>query len=296
MVYLMPIKEKYVTFEPSSIETIDSALYDWVNNSLNLYTSTNRGWEKVPTIWLGTERAYQVKNNKELRDDEDRLILPIITVSRDSIVKDMSFRGSFWSNFPERNDYGGGTITISRRIEQEKTRNIVNAALAREAGNGANIEGRAIVPTEASVLDNINPVIESVTIPAPVYITVMYDINLKTEYQQQMNDLTQPFITKIGQINSFFISKDGHRYEAFVEQDFAETKNIKDLGEDERLFETNVKIKVLGFLIGEGMNRERPKATIRQNRVRVRVSRERVSLGDKIIFDGLAEGEKDYIE
>ena len=63
-------------------------------------------------------------------------------------------------------------------------------------------------------------------------------------------------------INSFFITKDGHKYEAFVEQDFAETKNIKDLGEDERLFETNIKIKVLGHLVGEGKNREKPKITI----------------------------------
>jgi hypothetical protein len=36
-----------------------------------------------------------------------------------------------------------------------------------------------------------------------------------------MNELLQPFITFNGGINYFLISRDGHRYEAFVEQDFA---------------------------------------------------------------------------
>ena len=47
------------------------------------------------------------------------------------------------------------------------------------------------------------------------------------------------------------------------------------MGEDERLFETNIKIKVLGFLIGEGKNREKPKVTVRENIVKVKIGRER---------------------
>ena len=54
------------------------------------------------------------------------------------------------------------------------------------------------------------------------------------------------------------------------------------MGEEERMFETKVQIKVLGYLIGEGDNREKPKVTIRENRVQVRISRERVITGDKI--------------
>jgi len=48
------------------------------------------------------------------------------------------------------------------------------------------------------------------------------------------------------------------------------------------VFETKVQIKVQGYLVGEGDNREKPKAIIRESRVKVRISRERVVVGDKI--------------
>ena len=58
--------EKDLEFMPSTIETIDTSFYEWVNQSLNISVTTNKGWEKVPVLWLTAERAFQVKNNKEL--------------------------------------------------------------------------------------------------------------------------------------------------------------------------------------------------------------------------------------
>ncbi len=50
--------------------------------------------------------------------------------------------------------------------------------------------------------DNNKIVYEELTIPIPVYVTVMYTIVLRTEYQQQMNDLVSPFISVTGNRNS----------------------------------------------------------------------------------------------
>ena len=110
----------------------------------------------------------------------------------------------------------------------------------------------------------------------------MYTITLRSEYQQQMNDLSQPFITTTGNINSFVLKHDNHKYEAFIQPDFSETKNLDNLAEEERMFEIKVQIKVQGYLVGEGLNREKPKITIRENRVKIRISRERVMIGDEI--------------
>ena len=74
--------EKVTTFDPSTLETIDNAVYNFVNEIVDAHTSTNTGWSKVPVLWLGTERPYQVKNNKELRDKVGKLKLPLITVTR----------------------------------------------------------------------------------------------------------------------------------------------------------------------------------------------------------------------
>jgi hypothetical protein len=282
----MPHKE--IIFEPSTIETIDTGLYNWVDSTLGLHTNTNKGWKKVPVIWLGTERAYQIKKHKDLRNSDNRLKLPIIAVNRESISKDPSFKGNFQAHAQELKGHQGGTVTIFKKIQQEKTRNFVNSDFKRKYKSKHNETGRQRA-------DSFKPstVYQEISIPAPTYISVMYNISLRTEYQLQMNDLIAPFITKTGQINSFFFKQDQYRYEAFIQPDFTETKNIKDLAEDERMFETTVQIKVLGYLIGEGANREKPKVTIRENIVKARVSNERVLIGDKIPWK---EKDNDYRE
>ena len=113
----MPVNETSV--EPSSIENIDTGLYEWVKD-LALSTTTNDGFKPVPVLWLGTERAYQIKNNKEIRDSAGKLKLPLITVNRDSMTKDPQFKGAFQANMYENSDFKGGTITIKRRIKQDK--------------------------------------------------------------------------------------------------------------------------------------------------------------------------------
>lgn len=282
MEYSMP--NKVETLEPSTIETIDLGMYNYINESLDLHTTTNAGFKKAPVIWLGTDRLSQVKNNKEIRDSVGKLKLPLITINRDSINKDPSFKGSFQAHMYEVGDYKGGVITRARRIGQEKTRNHANAKVAR-AKNNASETGK---PN-----DNQKIVYEFLTSPIPTYVTVMYSITLRTEYQQQMNDLMTPFFTRTGQLNSFLFDHDGHRYEAFIDGNFTENKNTTALNEDERTFETKINIKVLGYLIGDGVNREKPQITVRENVVEVKISRERVITGDKAPWK---KKDKDYRE
>ena len=110
----MPAKE--IPFIPSTIENIDTALYEWAS-SLQLVTNTNDGLKEAPVLWLGTERSYQIKNNKEIRDSVGKLKLPLITINRDSVTKDPNFKGAFQASLEETNDYRGGAITIRRRIK-----------------------------------------------------------------------------------------------------------------------------------------------------------------------------------
>ena len=51
---------------PSTIEDIDAAMLDYINNTLNISTETNKGFEKVPVIWVAAERAAQIKQIKDL--------------------------------------------------------------------------------------------------------------------------------------------------------------------------------------------------------------------------------------
>ena len=50
-------KKPDIVFEPSTIENVDLAIYNWLNQKMDLYTETNRGWNKVPVIWINGERS-----------------------------------------------------------------------------------------------------------------------------------------------------------------------------------------------------------------------------------------------
>lgn len=262
-------------------------MYEWVKDTLDLHTTTNTGYKKVPVIWLGAERSFQVKGNKELRNSDDRLRLPIIAVTRESVAKDPSFKGAFQAHYYQENDYKGGVVTIYRKINQKKHAAHRNAQFTK--GNKNKRSTGRLPPSRAKE----RVLYQQITIPVPSYVTVMYNIILRTEYQQQMNDLVSPFISRTGNINSFFFERNNYKYESFIQQDFTETKNIKDLGEDERMFETSVQIKVLGYLIGNDNNSERPKVVIRENAVRTVISNERVILGDKVPWK---DKDNDYTE
>ena len=116
---------------------------------------------------------------------------------------------------------------------------------------------------------NKKVVIKSLSIPIPIYVNIDYKITLKSEYQQQMNEMLAPFIARTGQINAFTMTRNGHLYEAFIDQGFAQANNVNDLQEEMRMYTSEVTIKVLGYLIGEGDNDDRPIVAIHENAVEV---------------------------
>jgi len=274
---------KEVSFMPSTVETIDQALFNFVDEGLNLFTTTNKGRVKVPVLWVSAERAHQIKNKRDIRDNNGVLKLPLITIERESLTKDPAFRGTWQAHMP---DFGRGfhrirrvNVPAARRINQEKTSNFANAFSARKRGADNDVGiGQLNFPMRTK---RKNPlVVETVYQPIPIWVSAMYSLKLRTSYIQQMNDLTQPFYTITGQANSFFITHEGHRYEGFVEGDFGKTNNVSDMGEEERTYITDVKLKILGYLMGEGSNDERPKLTVVQNFVDIKIPRERVIVGD----------------
>lgn len=260
---------KEVELMPSSLETVDGALYEYINEKLNIYATTNKGWKKVPVIWVSAERAFQIKNDKDLRDSKGVLKLPIMTIERTSVTKSSDRKGSIYANIPVASTPAGGTITIAQRIKQDKTANFARAMAKRK-------KGQINFPRK-----NDKVVYETITIPLPTYIDVEYEIVIETEYQQQMNDIIAPFITRTGQINYFHVRKDGHMYEGFVDEGFSLDNNAASLDEDARSYKTTIPIKVLGYVMGDGDNANRPKIVKRENAVEFRITRERVMLEDE---------------
>lgn len=261
---------KKIHFEPSTIESIDTAVYEYVSK-LKLSTDTNEGFVQVPVVWGTSERSFLSKREPLDRDNQGLLKLPVITIRRTGLEKSLSSKGVFQGNVPENPDEQGGSLVVSRVINQEKTDAYAESLRKRTTlGRGAGIVSNKTV-------------YRTVSAPMPVNVEMSYDITIKTEYQQQMNDLVLPFATKTGTINYVKLKSNGHRYEGFIDGQFASQDNLSDYTTDERKFETIIKFRVIGYLVGQDKNREKPHYSIRENFVEVKIPRESVVVDPKEI-------------
>ena len=147
---------------------------------------------KVPVIWASAERAFQVKNDKEYRDNEGLIILPAITIERTGVEKNLTEKALITEicSLSKLSQRKGGSLVIARRIKQDKTSNFANADANRRYND--RVAPKFVrTPTKKVVY-------ETVSVPPIVYVSVNYTIKIRTEYQQQMNELVQPFVTRTG--------------------------------------------------------------------------------------------------
>ena len=245
-----------IPFFPSTIENIDFAVYDYFKNNFDISTKTNKGFTKVPLRWSMPERSLL---SKEEPRKEGVFELPVITISRENINKSKSFKGSFYGNVPPDNT--GASITLGRRITQEVTKKFAAASSLKKTNNRfSNLR-----------FNNKKVVYEFFNIPQIVHLTLNYSLTLTSNYQEQMNDMVAPLIARPGNLNYIIINKNNHSYELFIEESFSQKDTKSNLSEEERLYETTVNFKVLGYLFGEDKNEKKNFISLKQNFVDIRI-------------------------
>jgi len=257
----------------SDLEDVDFAVYKFVDETLDIQAQTNKGFKKVPVIWAGQERAHNIKNNNINRDKSGMIILPVISIERTSVKKDEDSRVIPYAKVDPVGDLKGGYLTVNRVIKQDKTSNFARADAHRK-------EGQINFPIYRNK-KNKKIVYETLTIPIPIYVNIGYKIVLRTEYQEQMNDLLTPFIRVSNAHKRVIIENNSNQYEAFIQEDYAIDNNISGYEADERKYETSLDINVFGYLIGDGKNQKQPRVVRRENQVQIRFARERIVVQDE---------------
>ena len=251
----------------SSIENVDFAIYDWLDKELNLFCSTKDGIKKTPVLWVTPERAFQIKQNKEFRDINGTINPPLITIERTGILKDVKNNGTYYTNLPPKNN----RHLISKRINQKKTSEFARADYEKKYG----------LVQFARPKKNQKIVYEFKSMLLPVYATFTYNISVFTQFQQQMNELLQPFLSKTGSTRYFVIEKDGYKYEGFIEGTIDSKNNIANMEEEERKYISNITIKILGNLISDGLNQDDTIIKTFENAVELKIPREAVVLEER---------------
>jgi hypothetical protein len=259
----------------SSFESIDYAVYDWLDKELNLFCLTKDGSKKVPVIWVTPERSFQIKNNKELRETNGAINPPIITIERSGIEKDQKNATNFYANLPPNN----GRL-ISRRINQKKTSEFANADFKRKYGNINFVKPRG----------NEKIVYEYKNMLLPVYVVIKYSINIFTQFQQQMNEVVQPFVSRTGSTRYFTIKRDNYTYECFIEPNIETKNNINAMEEEERRFFSTITLRVVGNIVSDGINEIDSVIKTYENAVEIKIPRENVIVAkeEKIVTKSVA--------
>ena len=261
-------------FNPSTLEDVDTAFFNFLNDDLNIFCDTNEGFHKVPVIFASPERSFQIKDNPELRPNGRTLEYPMISIVRGTVVNNPQNKGKYGVYIPPY--YGfykkGGSIPIARRVNQEKTRERANL-LAKKRFNQTNFP-----------FDNDKIVYDTLYVPQPTYVEVSYEVKLIAEYQSQMNQMMEAFMGNLSTPVAFNIKHNGHTYEAFGDETFSNEGNSGGLGLEERIFKSSTNITVLGYIIGANKNDKVPTVTIRESAAEVSISRERVVVGDEPEF------------
>tara|TARA_B110000211_G_C13998327_1_gene517223 strand:+ start:339 stop:1202 length:864 start_codon:yes stop_codon:yes gene_type:complete len=267
------LKAKY-GFRPSTLEDIDTALLNFVNNDLNIFCDTNDGFQKVPVIFASPERAYQIKDDPNLRPNGRTLEYPLISIIRGGLVNNPENKGKYGVYIPPY--YGfykkGGTIPIARRVNQEKS------------SERANLTAKKRFNQSTFPFDNQKVVYDTLYIPMPTYVEITYEIKLISDFQQQMNQMIEALMGTFSTPVAFKIEHEGNVYEAFGDETFTNEGNNAGLDVNERIFKSATTITVLGYIIGSNKNDDVPTVIVRESAAEVTIGRERVVLGDEPEF------------
>ena len=278
---------KDVEIDPSTIENIDTAMYRFIDERLNISATSNDGFKKVPVLFASAERSFLVKEERavDIRDEQGTLRFPLISIQRTNLQKSAGGlkQGTFIGPTPFFVDaIHGSYIQINRKIVRDKTNNVA------VANNIKNLGGIRRTPNGQAYYPGKNDkqvIVVSYYIPRPTFVNVTYTATLKSNYIQQINEMVTPFITMGGYAKDFVINNKGHKYEGFFDGTYSQQNNVTSFADNERIYTTTMTFTVLGYLMGEGNNQIRPKIIKRENAVKVKIPRERVILGDIQEFD-----------
>jgi len=261
-------------FRPSTIEDIDRALFNYVNDDVNVFCNTNEGFKKVPVLFASPERAFSIKDDPELRKNGRTLEYPLISIVRGQMINNPANKGKYGVYIPPYFGFykKGGAIPIARRVNQDKSRLRANATAEKT------------FKQDTFPFDNERVVYDTLYVPMPTYVEVTYEVKMIAEFQQQMNEIISAFMGRFSTPVAFKIQHEGNVYEAFGDETFTNEGNNSGLGTDERIFKSTTTITVLGYILGADKNEDVPAVVVRESAAEVTIGRERTVLGDEPEF------------
>lgn len=261
-------------FPSIEIEDIDRAVFDLFDKQIRFEVEQNGKSKKIPVIFSAGERFALTRRKDPIRDRNDAIILPIISIQRGTIDTSPSQHNkSTPIAFGDQPGY-----YIKRRLSKSDRnyQNIINKQGIKNQDNVSsrkNFEGSLIYPGNNNKPDTVasrrnaangfiqknidlkddigNNIFEIIEIPYPKFIAIQYDVTFWCQYLTQMNQVLQNiFVNYKGQGHEIPIkTQDGFEMVAFFSDNILLDTNISNYSTEERIIKYKAQITVNGYML-----------------------------------------------
>ena len=250
------------------VEDVDISLFNLFDKEIQPMVGGQDSSEvkKVPVIFAAGEKWALLKRGKPIRDRNNTLILPLITIMRSTIsqeMDDITGRGI---------NQQTGEIVIRRRLDKsDRTyQNLINKTsilFQRNAGvnpGDPRVDNQLITnrkigefreslnSTQGALLSpNLaNNIYETVVVPTPQFYTATYQITIWAQYTQHMNQVLEKIVsTFLPQGQCWKITTDKGYWFLATKQggEFTIESNFDDMSSAERYIKCNFDVKVPAY-------------------------------------------------
>jgi len=275
--YDRPVAEDY-DIPSAGIEDVDRALYKLFDKDIAFEVMSNNELTKIPVVFASGERFALTRRKDPIRDKNNTLILPLISISRGTV--DFSpTQGGRGSAITTRDQ---ASYVIKKRLAETDRdyQNVINKFGLKNQDNVAtrkNFMNQDISPGNNALPGTIasrrqtnglkfsksggmislsnkslgNNIFEVIQIPYPTLVTVDYEVTFWTQYMTQMNEVQEAFLSSmLGQSEEFLIvSEKGYEYVAKAGTSFSSNFNFDNYTDSERIIKTSIDFKVSGYIL-----------------------------------------------
>lgn len=231
--------------------------------------SKNAKLVKVPVIFATGERWALLKKERPFRDNNQTIILPLITIKRLFVEQnnqtDINGRGI---------NQQTGELVVKRRLSsRDRTyQNLISKLNLKNQSNISNTLGDGLIDTDREVGINENDLVvrdggllvqnfdkniwEIITIPMPQFYNMTYEIVFWTQYTTHMNEMIQQLMASYLMQGGSCLkieTTQGYWFVASVENNrYDPQDNSDEYGEDERIIKYTFNMNVPAyFIVGE---------------------------------------------
>ena len=196
------------------LEDVDVALFTLFDKEIapSVGGKDTQELKRVPVVFAAGEKWAMLKRGRPLRDRNNTLILPLITIMRTGISQtsdDVASRGI---------NQQTGEIVVRRRLDKSDRdyQNLINKQLILNQANVAVTSGsqyaaahQFITGRKVGSLENAesiragalltsnrkNNIFETLTVPSPQFYSAKYQITIWTQFTQHMNQVIEKFMS-----------------------------------------------------------------------------------------------------